>query len=223
MTVTASTSTAPVPLSTLLREGSAAEHRETEGSSFMTELLAGRVGAAGYLTYLVRLRRVYVALEEMARVLADDPVAAAVIDPRLERLAGIDADVAFWSERTGEVADDTSGAVDRYVGRIAAATDDPSVFVAHHYTRYLGDLSGGQVIGRLLERTFDLGGRGISFYAFPEIPKPKPYKDTYRATLDALPLGPADRDRMLEEVKAVFGCNGEVFDELTAELPRWAV
>ena len=36
------------PLSTLLREGSAAEHREAEPSSFMSELLAGRVNAAGY-------------------------------------------------------------------------------------------------------------------------------------------------------------------------------
>ena len=47
------------PLSALLREGSTAEHREAEGSSFMTELLAGRVSREGYAVYLSCLRRVY--------------------------------------------------------------------------------------------------------------------------------------------------------------------
>ena len=62
------------------------------------------------------------------------------------------------------------------------------LFVAHHYTRYLGDLSGGQAIGRILDREFALGGRRLAFYAFAAVPKPKPYKDAYRARLDALGL-----------------------------------
>lgn len=63
-----------------MREGSQAEHTEAEASSFMAELLAGRVNKRGYA----------------------------------------------------------------------------ALYIAHHYTRYLGDLSGGQAIGRM------------------------PYKDAYR-------------------------------------------
>ena len=205
------------PLSTLLREGSAAEPREAESSSFMSELLAGRVNAAGYAEYLTRLRHVYAALEGAARRLAADPIAAEVIDPRLERLAAIDADLAFW----GGPADIDSPATRAYVARIEEISGSGATFVAHHYTRYLGDLSGGQAIGRILTRTFDLDGDGVAFYAFPEIPKPKPYKDAYRARLDALPLREADRAGVLAEVKTVFGLNGALFVELTDQLDRW--
>ncbi|HIZ99388.1 MAG TPA: biliverdin-producing heme oxygenase [Candidatus Janibacter merdipullorum] len=50
-------------LSTLVREGSRAEHSDAEGSTFMTELLAGRLDGAGYAHYLAVLRPVYAALE----------------------------------------------------------------------------------------------------------------------------------------------------------------
>ena len=43
------------PLSTAMREGSRAEHEAAESSSFIGELLAGRVSEAGYTAYLLRL------------------------------------------------------------------------------------------------------------------------------------------------------------------------
>ena len=204
-------------LSSLLREGSHAEHREAEGSSFMTELLAGRVSREGYAVYLSCLRRVYAALEGAAAGLVSDPLAGAVIDPSLERLAAIDADLEFW----GGFVEHASPATDAYVSRIQQASSWGGTFVAHHYTRYLGDLSGGQAIGRLLAREFELDGAGVAFYAFPEVPKPKPYKDAYRARLDALPLDADEHQRVLAEVKAVFGLNGGLFSELTEQLPAW--
>lgn len=203
-------------LATLLREGSKAEHEAAEGSPFMGELLAGRVSGRGYADYLARLRRVYAALEATGRSLAGDPVADAVLDPALERLAAIDADVAHWGEGDADTA-----ATDAYVARIAATVDDPARFVAHHYTRYLGDLSGGRAIGRVLGRTFGLEDAGLAFYAFPGVPKPKPYKDAYRDRLDALALTASEKLDVLAEVKAVFGLNGAIFAELTADLDRY--
>ncbi|WP_229051726.1 heme oxygenase (biliverdin-producing) [Aeromicrobium sp. Leaf350] len=207
----------PVGLSALLREGSTSEHQAAEGSSFMGELLAGRVSREGYAVYLSCLRRVYAALEGTAATLVADPVASAVIDPSLERLAAIDADLEFW----GGFVEHASPATDAYVSRIQQTAGDGAAFVAHHYTRYLGDLSGGQAIGRLLARQFELDGAGVAFYAFPEIPKPKPYKDAYRERLDALPLDPGQQQAVLAEVKTVFGLNGALFAELTQQLPAW--
>ena len=95
--------------------------------------------------------------------------------------------------------------------------------MAHHYTRYLGDLSGGQAIGRILARAFELeDGNGVAFYHFEEIAKPKPYKDGYRDRLDALPLTVEGKEKVVEEVKVVFGLNGAIFNELSQHLARYA-
>lgn len=201
-------------LSTLVRDGSRAEHSDAEGSTFMSELLAGRIDPAGYAHYLAVLRPIYAALESLGRQLASDPIAGGFVDTDLERLAAIDADLDFWTKGEGLAV--SSPAADAYVARIAATRVDPKLFVAHHYTRYLGDLSGGQAIGRILARTYDLEQpEGVRFYDFPAIPKPKPYKDTYRARLDALPLSEEDKAVVLEEVRDVFALNGALFTELS--------
>lgn len=205
-------------LSALLRTGSRSEHTAAEGSSFMSELMGGRINEAGYAHFLGLLRRVYAALETTAAELANDPLASQVIDPAIERLAAIDADLDHWGRTEFD-----SPATDAYVARIRESASWGGLFVAHHYTRYLGDLSGGQAIGRIISRDFGLeGGVGVAFYEFTEVPKPKLYKDAYRARLDALPLDEAESARVLDEVKAVFALNGGIFAEMTTHLQRYA-
>lgn len=207
------------PLSTAMREGSQAEHTAAEGSTFMSELLAGRVNEAGYTAYLLRLRQVYAAIEATARAAAADPAVAAVLDPGLERLAAIDADLDHWSPGGPRTVDSPAAAA--YAERVSNATSWAPLFVAHHYTRYLGDLSGGQAIGRILDRAFGLEGAGVAFYAFPAIPKPKPYKDAYRARLDGLDLTADEKQRVVAEVKVAFNLNQALFVELSADLEQY--
>ena len=114
-----------------------------------------------------------------------------------------------------------SPAADAYAARLRASSAWGGLFAAHHYTRYLGDLSGGQAIGRCLDRAFELDGRGIAFYDFAAIGKPKPYKDAYRARLDALGTSPEETERVVAEVKVAFGLNQALFEELGRDLPRW--
>ncbi|MFW6774622.1 heme oxygenase (biliverdin-producing) [Nocardioides sp. CPCC 205120] len=208
------------PLSTVMREGSQAEHAAAEGSSFMAELLAGRVNEAGYAAYLLRLRQVYVAIEETVHAHAHDPAVAAVLDTDLERLAAIDADLEHWAPGGARTVD--SAAATAYADRVRAGAAWAPLLVAHHYTRYLGDLSGGQAIGRILSRAFDLeAGAGTAFYAFPAIPKPKPYKDAYRARLDALDLTVEEKQRVVDEVRVAFDLNQALFRELGADLASY--
>ena len=199
-------------LSAAMRQGSTAEHREAEGSLFLSELLGGRLNEDGYTAYLLRLRVVYATLESTVRERLGDPVVAAVHDAALERLDAIDRDLGHWAP--GRPTQVDSPAADAYRARLEAAGAWGGLLAAHHYTRYLGDLSGGQAIGRALDRTFGLGGAGISFYAFPAITRPKPYKDSYRARLDALGLAPGDVHRVVDEVKVAFGLNQDLFTEL---------
>ncbi|SDC12500.1 heme oxygenase (biliverdin-producing) [Nocardioides lianchengensis] len=199
-------------LSTAMREGSMAEHEAAEHSSFMTELMGGKLVEQAYADYLLRYRGVYDALETAIRSRLDDPAVAAVHDTALERLAAIDADLDHWSPGGPRTTD--SAATTAYRERLESVAAWGPALVAHHYTRYLGDLSGGQAIGRILDRTYELGGVGIAFYDFAEIPKPKPYKDAYRARLDGLVLSAEDKLRVVDEVKVAFRLNQAVFTEL---------
>lgn len=216
MTVLADQALAP-SLSTAMREGSRAEHEAAESSSFMAALLDGALAPQAYADLLLRLRAVYAALEETVRERVSDPLVGAVHDPALERLAAIDADLEHWVPGVTSY-DVDSPATATYVECIRRA-DWSGALVAHHYTRYLGDLSGGQAIGRVLTRTYDLAdGVGVAFYDFPAIPKPKPYKDGYRARLDALGLAAADVGRVVDEVKTAFRLNQALFAELGERL-----
>lgn len=203
-------------LSAAMRQDSTDQHDAAEQSPFVTELLSGRVNAQGYVDYLLRLRAIYAALETAVREHRDDPLVAAVYDPALERLGAIDADLEHWAP--GADRDVDSPAVRAYCARFA---DSPwgGALVAHHYTRYLGDLSGGQAIGRILGRSFELDGDGLAFYDFPM--RPKPYKDAYRARLDGLDLDGDQIDRVVDEVKLAFNLNQRVFDELAEKLPSY--
>lgn len=138
-------------------------------------------------------------------------------DPALFRAAAIADDLHHW----GGLSID-SPAVRAYQSRVSQTLEDPVRYLAHHYTRYLGDLSGGQIIGRVLERAFQLAeGRGTAFYRFDQIQKVKPYKDAYRARLDALVLTEDERARAVEEAQVAFSLNQALFDELTEELPQY--
>jgi heme oxygenase (biliverdin-producing, ferredoxin) len=214
--------TTDLALSAAMREGSMAEHQAAEDSSFMADLLGGKVNERGYADYLLRLRVVYSTMESIVAEHRDDPAVAAVADAALERLAAIDTDLDHWLA-DGEERTVDSPAAEAYRQRLLdAAAEWPTLMVAHHYTRYLGDLSGGQAIGRILDRTFELDGAGIAFYDFPEIPKPKIYKDGYRARLDALGLDAAEQERVVTEVKTAFQLNQALFVELGANLEAYA-
>lgn len=211
------TATTALTFSEQLRSGSADQHRGAERSAFMLALIEGRVNAAGYAAYLGRMLPVYQQLESVGRELAGDVHVRVLHDPALFRAAAIADDLHHW----GGLSID-SPAVRAYQSRVSQTLEDPVRYLAHHYTRYLGDLSGGQIIGRVLERAFQLAeGRGTAFYRFDQIQKVKPYKDAYRARLDALVLTEDEQARAVEEVQVAFSLNQALFDELTEELPQY--
>lgn len=217
------TPSAVQPLSTAMRTGSREEHEAAEGSSFMTALLAGEVNEAGYAAYLGQLWHAYAALEATIQARATDGMVAAVYDPALERLGKLEADLAYWSRRAGLPAAPPAptAAASAYAERVVQAGTWGGLLVAHHYTRYLGDLAGGQVIGRMLQRHFDTDGAGVAFYDFERIPHAKPYRDGYRARLDALDLTSSERDLLVAEVRNAFRLNRALFAELAERLPTY--
>lgn len=209
----AATSTAQPSLSEAMRTGSRRQHEAAEGSGFVSALIGGRLPAAAYGDYLLRLVGVYRTLEDVGRTLADTPAGRAVVDPALERHDRICADLDYWVGTDWTPAD--SPAADAYVAAVREAEADPLRLIAHHYTRYLGDLAGGQVIGRAVVRQHNVpDGVGVAFYDFPDIPKVKLFRDAYRARLDALELSQDEQDRIVDEVRRAFALNAGLFAEL---------
>ncbi|WP_330330137.1 biliverdin-producing heme oxygenase [Streptomyces sp. NBC_00536] len=208
--------------STVIRVASHEQHTEAETSSFMSDLLGGRLGVDAYTRYTEQLWFVYRALEDAAESLKDDPVAGPFIQPELMRVAEIERDLAHllgpgWRENVVALP-----ATRAYADRVAAcAAEWPGGYVAHHYTRYLGDLSGGQIIRDKAERTwgFERKGDGVRFYVFEAISNPAAFKRGYRELLDAIVADDLEKQRIIDECKRAFDFNGAVFRELGAQFP----
>jgi len=80
--------------------------------------------------------------------------------------------------------------------------------VAHAYTRYLGDLSGGQVLGKITQKSLGLSGpEGLSFFSFPGVTSPNRFKQLYRGRMNAIELTAAERAAVLQEAVAAFELN----------------
>lgn len=202
-------------LAAALRAGTRAAHEAAERSSFVEDLMTGRLDAQAYATLVMQHHAVYTALESAGdRLRASGRDGGLVLDA-LRRVPAIEADLAAllgadWRERIV-----TLPATAVYADRIAQVGDELPRYAAHAYTRYLGDLSGGQVIKRVLQRDYGLA-EGTSFYDFPEIDRIKPFKDAYRELLDSLALTAAQRRDAVDEAVTAFRHNQAVFAELAA-------
>ncbi|MFC8126346.1 heme oxygenase (biliverdin-producing) [Streptomyces sp. NPDC057302] len=213
------------PFSTVIRTASHEQHTEAETSTFMSDLLGGRLGVDAYARYTEQLWFVYRALEEGAAALKDDPVAGPFIQPELLRVAELERDLAHLRGAGWQASAAPLPATAAYAARVAECAQEwPGGYVAHHYTRYLGDLSGGQIIRGKAEQTWGFArkGDGVRFYVFESISNPAAFKRGYRELLDGLGEVVSDeleRQRIVDECKRAFALNTGVFRELGEEFP----
>lgn len=205
----------PIPFSTALRERSSSAHSGSESAGFMADLIKGDGTRDDYISLVAQHWFIYLALEGAAERMRRDPVASCFISEKLTRLPALEADLEFlvgpdWRERITPLP-----TTQRYVDRVEkVGATWVGGFVAHHYTRYLGDLSGGQFIGRLMQRRFGFDTNGIGFYLFHDIADPKQFKKFYRQQLDAAPWDDAEQERVIDEVLLAYRFNTELFEDL---------
>ncbi|MFJ1924271.1 MULTISPECIES: heme oxygenase (biliverdin-producing) [unclassified Streptomyces] len=210
------------PFSTLIRTASHEQHVEAETSTFMSDLLGGRLGVDAYTRYTEQLWFVYRALEDGAGALREDAVAGPFIQPELMRTAELERDLAHLRGADWREGLEPLPATAAYAERVAeCARSWPAGYIAHHYTRYLGDLSGGQIIRDKAERTwgFERKGDGVRFYVFEGIANPASFKRGYRELLDAVDADDLEKQRIVDECKRAFALNTAVFRELGEAFP----
>ncbi|AOX46285.1 biliverdin-producing heme oxygenase [Microbacterium sp. CFBP 8790] len=204
-----------ISFSTALRERSRSAHSTSEHAGFMNDLMSGAGTREDYVALVVQHWFIYEALEEATDRMRRDPVASVFLSDKLTRLPALEADLAFllgadWRDLVSPLP--TTQAYVSRIRRVAATW--PGGFVAHHYTRYLGDLSGGQFIGRLMQRRFGFDTNGIGFYLFGDIADPEAFKSVYREQLDAAPWDDDEKERVIAEVLVAYRFNTELFVDL---------
>lgn len=204
-----------IPFSAALRERSSGAHSSSEHSGFMADLMKGEGTRDDYVALVAQHWFIYAALEAAAERMRRDPVASVFITDRLTRLPALEADLEFLIGPDWRAQVEPLPTTRAYVERIEqVGATWPGGFVAHHYTRYLGDLSGGLFIGRLMARRFGFETLGSGFYIFADIADPKAFKEVYREQLDAAPWDADEQARVIDEVLRAYRFNTELFEDL---------
>lgn len=197
-----------------LRARTSDVHRRAETSAFMRALFGGRLDRSGYATYVSQLHAVYGELDATAERMATDPVAGPFADPRLDRREALVRDLAYLLGSSEAQPPPLLPATLEYRDRLRrVARHWPGGFVAHHYTRYLGDLSGGRRIAEAVRRHITGGAPGTAFYDLP-VEDPDGYKAAYRARLDAAPWDAGERERIVDEVLVAYRMNQALLAEV---------
>ncbi|KAL7579534.1 hypothetical protein ACA910_007909 [Epithemia clementina (nom. ined.)] len=209
-------------LSHSLKTGTALAHEAAENVHFVKNFIRGQIDRRLYGEMVLSLFFIYGALEEALEVHGPTYFKQCHFPKELGRLKALREDVEFWHGPLPNNALRPSPATSDYIDRIRdIATKHPLLLLAHSYTRYLGDLSGGKILARVARRALRLdrptgaaAADGLAFYHFEEIPSAKLFKDMYRKALDDLPLSAVQIQQLVQEANVAFLLNMRLFEEL---------
>lgn len=191
-------------------------HSMAQNTAFVTGFFKGIAKKENFGELVTSLYFVYKAMEAAFDDCSDARVKS--IDfPQLRRLQALEQDMLFYHGASWEQRISPSRGTAEYVARVeaVAAGDEPYLLVAHQYTRYLGDLFGGQMMSSMAEQSLKLTeGQGVAFYRFADIPDEKQFIETWYSELNKLELTEEQRRRVVEEANLVFDLNIRLFEEL---------
>ncbi|CAE7168329.1 unnamed protein product [Rhizoctonia solani] len=172
------------PISTLVWGSTRKAHDEMTKTPFAVKLLSGELSKEEYIFYAMILYRIYSTFEKGLDAHSTNAVLAPTYRPALLfRAARLSEDIAYLLDITVDelpthplyqsLLTSPPESVREYVAyleKLIASKDsmNHSRLLAHAYVRYMGDLSGGQIVKAKLQKAYDLpsGGAGLSFYDF---------------------------------------------------------
>jgi heme oxygenase len=139
-----------------------------------------------------------------------------------------DLEFFYGQDRVADLIDpkNMTPAVQKYVQAMKDACEkSPALLIAHSYSRYLGDLSGGQILAKRLKKhvlkldendsTWDTTN-GLNFYNFQNLGNQADFKNFYRERLNAAKVDEKTRDLIVAEAVQSFELNIDLFDEIQA-------
>lgn len=207
-------------LATKLREGTKKSHTMAENTGFIACFLKGTVEKNSYRKLVSNLYFVYSAMEEEMERHRNHPIVSQIYFPELNRKAALEQDLYYYYGPNWREHIAPSPSAEEYVAQIREISNTaPELLVAHSYTRYLGDLSGGQILKGIAQRGMNLSdGEGTAFYEFKTISDEKAFKQQYRQAMNDLAVDEATANRIVDEANDAFGLNMKMFKELEGSL-----
>ncbi len=188
-------------------------HELSKDSGFATALMGGEWGPFAFVEWQRALHPVYVTLENILIKNRKNPDLHIFDHRKLDRRDRIAHDLSTYGVDPNT---DPSAlpSVKRYVAAVEAAGDSTQRIMAYHYTRYMGDMIGGQVIARSLIKNYDMSPDSLTCYDFKEIGDIHHYRQTYKNLLELVPWTDEERRDFIEEVKTAYEVNANLFEEL---------
>ena len=209
MTVAASKQSPATGVVTELYLRTKALHHEAERSGIVNDILRGHASLEGYILFLRNLLPAYRELESSLERLSGSPALTALSSYKLDRAIAIETDLLGlsgpdWIEKIPLLPEGRA-----YQRRISAAAseDNGERLIAHAYTRYLGDLSGGLIMRKLLARSLALNPEQLAFYDFPGFSDLAALKKDYRDSLDRAGNASSIPAAVVEEGAIAFALN----------------
>lgn len=202
-----------------LKSETAKLHAAVEGGVFMRQMTQGRVQRLAYCAFLRNLQPIYAALEGAIGRHLQHRLIAPVWHPTLSRSTALGADLntlhgADWAEALLPTAQALL-----YVERLKEIDRaEPALLLAHAYVRYLGDLSGGQILRRVVGQGLGLSGEaGLAFYDFGDAATMRALRLNFRRGLASLATDAATSDALVAEATQAFRRHQRLFDELALQ------
>ena len=199
-----------------LKSETRALHTSAERSTFMRTLLRGQMSLPAYVALLRNLHAIYAALEPTLLRHAQRPAIAPVLLPALWRGPSLVADLDALHGPSWAANVALQPATDAYVNRIRELdASTPDLLLAHAYVRYLGDLSGGQMLRRIVAASMPVpGGHGTAFYEFGDAEQTHALTQAFRNGLARVVADPATVSALAAEARCAFELHSRLFDEL---------
>ena len=199
-----------------LRSGTQHSHAETENIGFMKCFVKGLVDRNCFAKFLSNLYFVYSELELAIENRKNNSCLSVVYFPELKRKTNLEKDLEFYYGLNWKNQIAPSPQAQNYVSRIREVYEkEPELLIGHAYTRYMGDLSGGQMLQKVVQSTLKLEGyQGTSFYNFEQIPDKTAFKNKYREALDKVPVDDKTAEKIVLEANKSFSFNMKIAKEL---------
>lgn len=211
-----------VELARQLREGTQKSHTMAENTGFISCFLKGVVEKSSYRNLLSDLYFVYSAMEDEIGRLSETghPVVSKINFKELNRRTNLEKDLFYYFGPNWSNLLKQSEPAKAYTERIHEISyEQPELLIGHHYSRYIGDLSGGQLLKKITQKAMNLPDNdGLNFYLFEEIEDEKAFKVKYRSTLDNLPITQDMANLIVDEANNAFKFNMDIFNELEGNL-----
>lgn len=189
------------------------EHEASKDSRFGIGIMSGELGLEGFIEWQRALYPIYVTLEDILKKMHNDPVIHIFDHRKLDRAEKIYSDLQSFG--VDPIKDKSPlKTIAPYIKSINEASESPQRLMAYHYTRYMGDMNGGQVIAKQMHKLYGIDPDSLSCYDFSAVGDLYHYRKQYKTLLELSPWTEEERDSFIAEAKIAYARNADFFEEL---------